>query len=221
VRDRAWILPRYLEHVKRLDLTDIQLSSLFMANDCSDDSERLLRAAGFNVITCNGLPTRTAGSVRGRYSYAHLANLRNRMIEQFLQTDNEYLFSVDTDILMPAHGLRQLLTHQKPICSMLLCNQQGRRGERAHNIMKRDLAGVFRHMLRWEPGALIRVDLTGAVYLIHRSVLEAGVRYADFPSGEDIPFCLDAQNKGFTLWCDTSLTPVHVMAPGIELVGGC
>lgn len=221
VRDRAWILPRYIASIKRLDLTEIELSTLFIANDCTDNSEHLLREAGFDLFTSNGLPTRTAGSVRGDYSFAHLANLRNILVERFLQTDNDYLFSVDTDILVPPDGLQRLLNHRRPICSMLLCNEDGPRGQRAHNIMQRDDMGVYRHLLKWAPGTLIRVDLTGAVYLIHRSVLEAGVRYAAFPSGEDIPFCLDAQRRGFTLWCDTSLTPVHAMAPGLDLIGGC
>lgn len=221
VRDRAWILPRYIRHINQQDLTDIRLDSLFIANDCSDDSVAVLEAAGYLVEECDDLPTRTDGSVRGEYSYAHLANVRNLLIDYFLESDNEYLFSADTDVLVPPHGLRRLLDHRRDICSMVLCNQRGPMGHRAHNILRRDPStGGYRHMFRWLRGGLIPVDITGAVYLVHRRVLEAGVRYRSHPGGEDFPFCEEAQRAGFTLWCDTSLTPVHVMAPGVELVGG-
>jgi len=221
VRDRAWVLPRFINHIGRMDLTDIRLQTLFIANDCTDSSAELLRAANFSVEVCDGLPTRTEKSIRGHYSHAHLAHLRNLLIEHFLRTDNDYLFSVDTDVLVPPGGLRRLLNHRKDICSMLLCNQPGPRGSRAHNILGRHpITGTYRHILKWAPGTLLQVDVTGAVYLIHRRVLEGGVRYGDFSGGEDYPFCHGAQKASFSLWCDTALTPIHVMGPGVELVGG-
>ncbi|HEY3368241.1 MAG TPA: glycosyltransferase [Symbiobacteriaceae bacterium] len=221
MRDRAWVLPRFINHVTRMDLTDIQLETLFIANDCTDDSVQLLSDAGFAVEVYNDLPTRTESSVRGHYSYSHLATLRNLLIDHFLKTDNDYLFSVDTDVLVPPDGLCRLLNHRRDVCSMLLCNQAGPRGQRAHNIMRLDpITRWYRHILKWPAGSLIQVDVTGAVYLIHRSVLERGVRYAAASGGEDYFFCHSAQKAGCSLWCDTALTPVHVMGSGIELVGG-
>lgn len=225
VRNRAWILPRYIDHIKRMDLRDIQLDTLFVANDCNDNSVELLLKAGFNVRRYDNLPTKTSGYVRGQYGYAHLANLRNILIDEFLRTDNEYLFSVDTDVLVPPYGLAKLIKNGKDVCSMILCNQKGTLGNRAHNIMSYvdtgDGRGYYRHVMRWSDGELIPVDLTGAVYLIHRRVLEYGIRYAYDRQGEDIPFCREAKRAGFELFCDTSLKPIHVMEPGVELIGGC
>jgi hypothetical protein len=221
VRDRAWILPRFITHIKEQDLTDIDMETRFIANDCTDNTVDLLTGAGFTVEVCDGLPSKTAGSIRGEYSYGHLASLRNRLVERFLESESQYLLSVDTDVLVPAHGLRRLLDHRRDICAMLICNELGRWGHRAHNIMQRDAVMGYRHVFRWSRGCLLPVDVTGAVYLIDRRVLERGVRYEACPRGEDLPFCSAAQEAGFKLWCDTSLTPIHVMAPGVELVGGC
>lgn len=223
VRDRGWILPRFIEHVKGLDLTGIELDTLFIANDCTDDTVQLLQGAGFNVTEINDLPSKTEGSVRGQYGYSHLANLRNQLVNEFLKTDCEYLLSVDTDILLPQNGIRKLVENGLDVCSMILCNQGDRPiGTRAHNIMRLMRGtGYYEHIRTWREGDIIEVDLTGAVYLIHRRVLEACIRYDYHPQGEDIPFCRHAQQVGFKLFCDTSLKPVHVMAPGVELVGGC
>jgi hypothetical protein len=226
VRDRGWILPRFIEHIKKSDLTGIKLDTLFIANDCADNTIPLLKGAGFHVLEFNNLPGRTAGSVRGKYSYSHLANLRNILVEEFLKTDNEYMLSMDTDILVPPEGIRKLAENNLEICSMLLCNQPGVMGNRAHNIMYR-LQGTnkFYHIFRWTEGDIIQIDLTGAVYLIHRRIFESGVRYSNYARGENIPediiFCIQAREKGFNMYCDTSLKPIHVMDTGVELIGGC
>lgn len=221
VRDRAWILPRFIKHIKESDLTGIELSSMFIVNDCSDNTADLLEEAGFNFKRVNNLPSKTSGSIRGQYSYSHLANLRNALLEEFLESDCEFLLSIDTDILVPTDGIRKLVENNRDICSMILCNQAGSIGYRAHNIMEISNNGYYKHILRWDEGEIIPVDLTGAVYLIRREVVEAGVRYAHSTQGEDIPFCLKAQRKGFDIYCDTSLKPIHVMAQGVELIGGC
>lgn len=219
VRDRAWILPRFIKHIKKMNTTDIELHTLFLINDCDDNSEDLLRQAGFNTMVVNELPSKTVSSLRGKYSYQHLATLRNILIEEFLKTDNEYFFSIDTDILVPEHGLKKLIENNKDICSMILCNEKGQLGKRAHNIMNYNpKKRKFYHILDWEKNSIFEVDLTGAVYLIHRRVLENGVRYADNTLGEDVPFCQKAKEKGFKIFCDTSIKPIHVMDKDVELV---
>lgn len=219
VRDRAWILPRFIDHIKNMNTDNIKLDTLFLINDCVDNSKNLLESAGFNTMNSDGLISKTSSPLRGKYSYQHLANLRNILIEEFLKTDNEYMFSIDTDILVPQNGLEKLLSNKKEICSMILCNQKGELGKRAHNIMNYNSErGLYQHIFNWEKDSMLKVDLTGAVYLIHRKVFESGVRYDNNKQGEDIPFCRTAKEKNFEIFCDTSLKPVHVMSQGVELI---
>ena len=221
VRDRAWILPRFIDHIKKMDTAGIEIKSLFVVNDCIDNSEHLLQQSGFNTLKVDELPSKTESSLRGKYSYQHLANLRNILVEEFLKTDCEYFFSIDTDILVPPNGLKKLINNNKDICSMILCNQNGELKKRAHNIMNYDpRRSMYYHIFEWENDSIIEVDLTGAVYLIHRKVLENGVRYDNNKQGEDVPFCRDARKKGFKVFCDTSIKPIHVMEKGVELIAG-
>jgi hypothetical protein len=60
-------------------------------------------------------------------------------------------------------------------------------------------------------GDLVEVDMTGACYLIHRRVLDAGVEYGFHHQGEDPYFCCMAQDYGFRLYCDYTLTADHIM----------
>ncbi|HEY3363540.1 MAG TPA: glycosyltransferase [Symbiobacteriaceae bacterium] len=231
VRNRAWILPRYLEALSRLAYPGTQLRFGFIVNDSTDATEAIVRAwdrrPHVDVINL-GYPSwrREAG-----YSLANLALLRNRFSEWALATGARYLFSVDSDILVPPDALGRLLAAQKPVVSMLVCNTPQDpppplRGNRlkpeppprvrpprpAYNILYRDAAGAAVHYHETYPkDALFEVDVTGAAYLIDRQVFEAGVRYAYHPQGEDMAFCLAAKRQGFGVWCDSRITGAHIM----------
>lgn len=204
VRNRAWVLRRYLDAL--ID-QNVEKEFCFVLNDSIDESESILQSYGMPYVEMNLGSTYEA--VRGKYSIAHLAQLRNRLLEEFLRSDCEYFFSVDTDVIIPENSLVQLVEDDKDIISMLIRNHPTLQ---AHNAM---VAG--RHM-QTIPEGIIPVDVTGAVYLIKRKVIEAGVRYQYYPQGEDIPFCKLAAAKGFGIYCDTRLKPIHVYKEGVELI---
>ena len=68
----------------------------------------------------------------------------------------------------------------------------------------------------WQVPGLYRVGGTGALFLIKRNVLEAGVDYTPIPNlrkavfGEDRHFCIRAVCNGFELWADNRCQPVHL-----------
>lgn len=208
VRNRAWVLPRHIAGIVK-QRNEVEFQTCYIVNDCKDRTEEILQLQGFHYIKRDWGPFQTRSEKRGHYSYLHLALLRNTLLEHFLATDCEYLFSCDTDIIIPEGSLKKLIDHDKDIVSMVIRNHPTMM---AHNVMKE-----FRHMPQI-PYGLISCQFTGAVYLIKRKVIEAGVRYAYHPWGEDAPFCLQAREKGFQLFCDTTLQPIHAYAPGIDLV---
>lgn len=210
VRNRGWVLPRHLDSV--LAQTDIDKEICYILNDSEDDTEDILRDYGatHGVRTVKYDLNATNGHVRGQYSYKGLANLRNRLLDEFLKSDCDYLLSIDTDIIIPKGSIKQLIDNDKDICSMLLRNNPH---IMAHNIMNN---GVH---LKKIPLGVIPVDLTGAVYLIKREVVEAGCRYAFHRQGEDFPFCGTAKKKGFEIYCDTRLRPIHAFEKGVDLIG--
>lgn len=204
VRNRAWIMERHLQSLKQ---QAVQKHFLYLLNDSEDQTEQLLNDHRIAYITHN--LGKTFGHQRGEYSYCNLALLRNMLLDEFLKSDCDYLFSIDTDIIIPEHSLEQLIENDRDICAMLIRNHPK---IKAHNAL---IGG--KHIPEFREG-IIPVDLTGAVYLIKREVIDAGVRYGSHPIGEDAPFCEQARQLGFELFVDTRLRPVHAYTEGVELI---
>jgi glycosyltransferase involved in cell wall biosynthesis len=209
VRNRGWILPQHIEAIQK---QDVDIETCYILNDSTDDTEEVLKRYGCHYVTCNLEEMKTANHLRGAYSFTNLALLRNRLLDEFLKSDCDYLFSCDTDIIIPEGSLRQLVEDDKDIVSMLICNAVN---ALAFNFMMKnpephdDPAYDFYHPFKVPKIGLNKVDLTGAVYLIKRKVITAGVHYGHHPQGEDIYFCKLASDLGFEMYCDTRLKPIH------------
>lgn len=207
VRNRAWILPRHIEGIQKQE--DVYFQTCYILNDCTDNTEEILKRHGFHYVKKDMGRLKTVSEHRALYSFAHLARLRNALLEEFLQTDCEYLFSCDTDVIIPEGSLLKLIHHDVDIISMVIRNHPSMM---AHNVINN-----YRHLVKI-PYGLIPCEITGAVYLIKRKIIEAGVKYRSHRMGEDVPFCEDAKRKGFRIYCDTTLRPIHAYARGIDLV---
>lgn len=221
VHDRGWILERHLQSLmKMLVPEDVELNFLYVLDHCEDNSREILERYHVSYLTYQD---QTPHYSRHRYdpsSYGHMADVRNYLIDAVLQTEADYFLSVDSDILVPQDALNTLLEDDKDIVSMILCNQPGNLPRPAHNVMREGPSGNMVHIFDYPKDQLFSCDLTGACYLIKRQVLDAGVRYAQNPQGEDIPFCRTAKRLGFEIWCDSRVKPIHVMYPGVEVIAG-
>ncbi|GIM47030.1 hypothetical protein DNHGIG_25790 [Collibacillus ludicampi] len=216
VRNRAWILPRYLEALENIDYPNKMY--LFLENDSEDSTLKILEEFNEKHLLMNNrkgdycnlatLNTNDPNWARGEYAanqYANLAFLRNNFIEMFLGTDADYLLSIDSDIIVPPDIINRLMEYadEKTIIGAAISNIPGKPldGKTPGNFMVRHPNGYMVHPPRYElTGVMdVDVDVIGAVYLIPRKALEDGVRYGPHPQGEDIPFCEQAQEKGYKL----------------------
>jgi len=222
VRNRAWILPEFLAALRALDHPPPCLSFYFLANDCTDASVDILRAwdAPGSAVRVEERSTGVVGWNRyqwPRYDFDNLANLRNHIVARFLESAATHLFSVDSDIVVPPSALRELLVADRPVVAGVISNFPGVPVEEspAHNFMFRS-GNLYAHS-RTVPAGVFEVDVTGAVVLIRRDVLEAGVRYAAHGWGEDIAFCEHARRRGFHLWAHGGVRCEHRMEdPGMR-----
>jgi len=205
VRNRAWN-PEYLKALRDLDYPD--KAFLFLENDSTDATLSILRQFasewGARVVS-ESFPG--PGHHRGEYntdSYARLAAVRNRFVELFLESDAEYLFSVDSDVIVPPDILTRLLAiaerDEKVIVGAAICNVAGCQldGRVAGNFMIKKADQII-HPPKYPLAGVIDVDVIGACYLIPRQVFENGVRYGAHMQGEDIAFCLVASDKGYRM----------------------
>ena len=78
------------------------------------------------------------------------------------------------------------------------------------NFQDRDNFLYPRHILDYPQDSLFQVEITGAVYLMKNEVAKA-CKYSNHKSGEDVPFCIEAIEKGFEIWVDSSLICLHNM----------
>jgi len=218
VRDRAWILPRYLECLSKLHYPVSLLHFCFIINDCSDDTELILADFAADprrkvtLINADFKATKTPSALRGSYSFNCLADLRNILLGQFLKSDCKYLFSVDSDILVLPHSLSCLLAANRDIISALVCNGHEINDPHCYNILNRDVNGSWQHLRQFPRDQIFQVDCTGAAILIKRKVIEKhGVCYSATYGPEDFAFCRDAVKQGLKIYCDGRIELEHVM----------
>lgn len=218
VRNRAWVLDDYLSALHAIDYPYKEY--LFLLNNNEDASGTKLQAfmQEHKGLLYERYDEAAPGHRREEYNangYSHLAAVRNAFVDLFLQnTTCDYLFSIDSDIIVPPDIILQLLplTNTKTIIAAAISNipEKALDGRTPGNFMI-DIKGFIQHPLKYPISGVMGVDITGAVYLIPRGVLESGVRYAPHPQGEDILFCLSAKAKGYQLFVNLDVLCEHRM----------
>lgn len=206
VRNRAWILPEYLDAISKIEYPNKRF--LFLENDSQDNTAELLKEfcnAGNAVIKQMSF----SGNMdwhRKHYwkdSFDRMSKIRNEFLNMFLETDAEYLLSIDSDIIIKPDLLDRLLSHadQNTIVGAVISNIPNKPvdGRVACNFMCLDHNGVFAHPKEYPVSGIMDVDVIGAVYLIPRKAIVEGVRYQANAHGEDIGFCINAKKKGYKM----------------------
>lgn len=215
MRERGWILPRYLKCLTDLDYPAGQIEYAFVVNDSQDDTLEILQEFARNAqspveIRQVNLKSRTS-PVRGAHSIGNLVVLRNILLDMFLISTATHLFSLDSDILAEPDSLARLIDLDLPVVSMLVPNDRHLETKGYYNIA--NLQGdQYLPIMKFPRDQVIPVDCTGAGYLIRREVIEAvGVRYYPHRQGEDAGFCRVARARGVGLWCHTGIRAAHIM----------
>lgn len=230
VRDRAWILPYYLRHIYELEYPKSIINLHFVVNDSADNSFEILTQfkkdygnkysnIRIDVINQNIPVDQREFSTRNQYIYKSLSVLKNYIMSK---TRTDKLIFIDTDILVEPDVITKLLKHGKRIISGLIYNGYLANKEKPYlypNVMKSYSGNQYRHVanhyVKNAPKLLCshvqKVDLTGAVILLDRSVYKS-VKYGFHPQGEDAYFCKMAQDQGFELFCDLHAYCQHIMS---------
>ena len=202
IRNRAWILPDYLTALQSMRIP-AERGYLFIENDSEDATQSILiDFADKEEVFAKVALIKTGVELwdHHSYDYSNLASLRNRLLEWFLITGADFLMSVDSDVIVQRDTFEKLYeTHQRTggIVGAPICNvpSQILDGRTPGNFMILENSS-YRHPATYPISGDYEVDLTGAVYLIPRWVIEQGARYGNNPQGEDVPFCVSAKELG-------------------------
>lgn len=153
-----------------------------------------------------------------------LSRARNSVAAAFLDTDCDYLLSVDTDVCWRTDDLRQLLQLAKTGKSIVAGHYWGYANAhgRFSTAGKRD-GDDMKTLTKLKPEGYEQVDFVGMGFtLVKRQVFEdLGVDKEQLwpfgevimdgkARGEDITFCMRAAEKGHQSWVSYDAQPGHV-----------
>lgn len=231
VRNRAWNMKAYLLSLERTIYPQESIGFCFLVNDSTDETLEMLRDwkskkeqnykfIDIKEVNLGAIPDERTAATR-REIYHHLADVRNRLLDMVQRRDTDYFFSVDSDILIQHNTLAKLVGEDKDVCAALVHNDRNinrKWPNRFVNIMVAS-NGQYKHYKDYPINDTFEVDVTGAVYLISKSVYNT-IRYEWHKQGEDIGFCENAKRAGFKIYCNSELYCYHLMNQQ-KSQGGC
>lgn len=150
---------------------------------------------------------------------ANIIKMKNGIARFALDNDYDYIFFVDTDLMLHPKTLVQLLETKKDIVAEIFWTRWDKDGQPLPNCWMYDSYHGFdhAHIAEWLRPGTYEVGQTGACILLHRSVFEKGVSYSDIYNlgfdGEDRFFCVRAACAGLKIWIDTHYPAVHLYRP--------
>ena len=199
------------EYQKGLDALiipdDVMVDRFFVVNDCYEVIPYIRRADYVEVNHETIMMYRNhlwTGELVG-----NMSTYRNMTIRRALEGGYDYLLSVDTDLVLEPHTLQYLMAADKDCVAGLFWTNGW------SNAWMYDQA-EDNNRPEWQEPGTYRIGGSGALFLIKRKVLEAGVDYTPIPNlrkavfGEDRHFCIRAVCHGYEIWADSHCLPVHL-----------
>ncbi|MBR3334303.1 MAG: hypothetical protein IKG23_08455 [Clostridia bacterium] len=207
LRQEPKIFREYQKGLDSLILPEgVTADRFFVVNDCPEVIPEIRNAEWVEVNSDN--VTMYQNHIWDNTLVSNMSVYRNMTIRKALEGGYDYLLSVDTDLVLEPHTLEYLLKADKDCVAGLFWTNGW------SNAWLYDQSDGYR--TEWSEPGLYQVGGTGALFLIKRKVLEAGVDYTPIPNlrkavfGEDRHFCIRAVCNGFEIWGDSHCLPVHL-----------
>lgn len=246
IRQKATILNEFLISLNRLEgFDDYELHYCFIDDNTEEESKNILQKfADEKKLRCNILsPENKCNRQYGRgknggHQWNHLliwkvANFKNQIIEKARNENFDYLFLIDSDILLAPQTLEQLISdHKEIVCNIFWTSWDSKsdplpqvwlsdeytlfeKSENEKNLTseeKNKRTNVFLNMLK-VPG-VYEVGGLGACTLISQSAIQKGVSFKKIKNlsfwGEDRHFCVRAIALDIPLFVDTYYPAYHI-----------
>ena len=243
IRQNPHILKEFLDSLSGLGQGELELNYIFVDDNESEESSRLLlnfKEKGLTVLIKGDKGEKRPGDYVCDDITHHwrdhliqkVAGYKNLMIEKALEWGYDYLFLVDSDLVLHPATLRHLVSTGKEIISEIFWTAwyPGSREmpnvwlydhydmsprQRGEKLSQKDLdirAQGFIDRLKI-PG-VYEVGGLGACTLLSRQALQAGISFSEIKNltlwGEDRHFCVRANALGLSLWVDTHYPAYHI-----------
>lgn len=218
VRQDPDIFKEHLKSIRSLIVpAGCQVDIHFIFNDC-DLSGMLEDSETFEMINTND--EYICDEQTHRWTAENLNKmtpLRNNMLRRALEGGYDYYFLVDSDLVLKPNTLLLLMAQEKDLIAELFWTE-GEPGSNFFwpNAWEYNQCETEKETVRnWIKPGIYQCGGTGACFLIHRRVIEAGVNYDPISNirglkGEDRWFCIRAICHGFDIWLDNHCMPIHL-----------
>lgn len=220
LRQDPGIFREYLKAIDGLTLPDgVTVDRFFIANGTDPACLEMLKPHEYDVRDDLAPTAYTAGEADHVWTVADMlkmCELRSVLTDKVRDEGYDYLFSVDTDVIVNPETLATLLRRKAEIVTEIFWTRADNGFEWA-NAWNTDNYTVYRQNYDyWRIPGVYPVGMAGACTLIHRRVFEAGVSYRKIPNidtaliGEDRHFCVRAACAGFEHFLDTTCPARHL-----------
>ncbi len=239
VRQKSNILKEFLSGLDEAEKGQNQVTYYFVDDNIEEESSNLLKkfAENNDVIIKKGsdLYNQDAhyeGHIWHAENLARITVYKNEMISYCIKKKYDFLFLIDSDIVIDKKCILQLLSNNVDIVSNIFWTQWQKNGiltpqcfwipdiyiqDKAFNVPMtfEEAHKIKMNMIEKlkKPG-LYKVDGLGACTMISRHALELGVSFKEIPNlripGEDRPFCIRAGALGINLYMDSVYPAYHI-----------
>ena len=230
------ILEKFLDSLKALDLSNINVTFRIIDDNQIPISSDMLRDVDFGyekILT--SAPERESTYVTNEtthfWNYSLLfrvAALKNEIIKYAVENDYEYLFFIDSDLLVNPILIKHLLAQKKEIISEIFWTswQPGEIPmpnvwmydfyEMAHPAFDEHTRSVMTmdFLSKLKSPGVYKVGGLGACTLLSMNALKSGLDFSPIENtsikGEDRWFCIRACVLGYQLFVDTHYPAKHL-----------
>lgn len=219
VRQKPHIFGAYLASLDRLIIPDgVEVDRYFILHGCPELEPTLRPSDGRRLVTATDAYEVDGATHEWRTSnFMAVASMRNALLEQARAGGYDYLWMVDSDLILQPQTLAVLLSRKREIVSEIFWTRWTPDSEPGPNCWDYDFCsygdgGIY----RYKTVGIHRTGGTGACILISRDVLEHKcINYAplynvSFSGWEDRAFCIRAVAHGYKLWVDTTCPALHL-----------
>lgn len=204
-----YCIDAFLEHLSKFDFPNYDV--FCVDNSDTEDFADYLRSKGLNVFHFKA-------DRKSMHSYDIILESRKIIRKYFLEHNYDYLMSLDCDVMAPANTISKLLSHDKDIVTGVYIFQPyyAEVNEVFPLLWIEGKAGYNRQVTMEAvlDDKLMKIKAAGwGCVFVKRNVLEEVDLRRTEHTTEDVYFYVDAQEKGFTAYADTSVKCFHMAFP--------
>lgn len=242
IRQKPLILKEFLQSLDELDKKDLMVSYYFIDDNLQEEPSRILSEfsqnhQGLTYIMKtssknDGYQANETTHYWGDDVIWKIAAFKDTILEYARHNDFDYVFLIDSDIVLYPQTLAKLIEDQKDIVSEIFWTSWTPGTMKLPQVWLYDMYTQYQiapketisndeglkrfydfiNMLR-QPG-IFEVGGLGACTLISKNAIQAGVNFKKIKNitfwGEDRHFCIRASALGFSLFVDTHYPAYHI-----------